>query len=158
MPTAVKAPAEIIELEDGEPLRAECQHFLECIRDRTSPVTDGAEGLRVLRVLDSCQRALLNEPADLIASNESGPKKAPPYFVHESAYVDEGAEIGEGTKVWHFAHIMKGARIGKRCIVGQNVNIDGGTVIGDNVKIQNNVSVYTGTVIETMCFWDLPVF
>ena len=152
IPTAVKAPAEIIELEDGEPLRAECQHFLDCIRARTSPVTDGAEGLRVLRVLDSCQRALLNEQADLIASNESGSKKAPPYFVHESAYVDEGAEIGEGTKVWHFSHIMKGARIGRRCIVGQNVNIDGGTVIGDNVKIQNNVSIYTGTVIEDDVF------
>ena len=63
---------------------------------------------------------------------------------HESAYVDEGAEIGDGTKIWHFSHVMKGARIGERCIIGQNVNVDGGTVIGNNVKIQNNVSVYTG--------------
>ncbi|MCD4823706.1 MAG: N-acetyltransferase [Phycisphaerae bacterium] len=74
------------------------------------------------------------------------------YFVHESAYVDEGAEIGEGTKVWHFCHIMKGAKIGRRCIFGQNDNIDGGVVIGDNVKVQNNVSIYTGTVIEDDVF------
>ena len=152
VPTAVKASAEIIEVQDREPLRAECQHFIECIQDRTVPVTDGAEGLRVLRVLDSCQRALLNDPANLITSTENSAKKAPPYFVHESAYVDEGAEIGEGTKVWHFSHIMKGARIGRRCIVGQNVNIDNGTAIGDNVKIQNNVSIYTGIVIEDDVF------
>jgi UDP-2-acetamido-3-amino-2,3-dideoxy-glucuronate N-acetyltransferase len=72
--------------------------------------------------------------------------------VHESAYVDEGAEVGEGTKIWHFSHIMKGARIGKRSIIGQNVNVDGGTVVGNNVKIQNNVSVYAGTVVEDDVF------
>jgi UDP-2-acetamido-3-amino-2,3-dideoxy-glucuronate N-acetyltransferase len=74
------------------------------------------------------------------------------YFKHESAYVDEGAEIGAGTKVWHFSHIQKGAKIGERCVIGQNVNVDGGTVIGNNVKIQNNVSVYTGVVIEDDAF------
>ncbi len=74
------------------------------------------------------------------------------YFVHESAYVDDGAQIGEGTKIWHFAHIMKGAIIGARCIFGQNTNVDGGVVIGDNVKVQNNVSIYTGTVIEDDVF------
>ena len=82
----------------------------------------------------------------------SRPKKELPYFVHESAYVDEGAEIGDGTKIWHFSHVMKGARIGQQSIIGQNVNIDGGTLIGNNVKIQNNVSVYTGTVIEDDVF------
>jgi UDP-2-acetamido-3-amino-2,3-dideoxy-glucuronate N-acetyltransferase len=75
-----------------------------------------------------------------------------PYFVHESAYVDNGAEVGAGTKIWHFAHVMKGARIGERCVIGQNVNVDGGTVLGNNVKIQNNVSVYTGAVIEDDVF------
>ncbi len=78
--------------------------------------------------------------------------KAPPYFAHESAYVDDGAEVGAGTKIWHFSHVMKGARIGERCVIGQNVNVDGGTVIGNNVKIQNNVSVYTGVVIEDDVF------
>ena len=65
IPTAVKADAEIVDLEDREPLRAECQHFLDCIESRTSPVSDGAEGLQVLRVLDACQRALLNGPVQL---------------------------------------------------------------------------------------------
>jgi UDP-2-acetamido-3-amino-2,3-dideoxy-glucuronate N-acetyltransferase len=75
-----------------------------------------------------------------------------PYFIHESAYVDDGAEIGPGTKIWHFCHIMKGAKIGQRCIFGQNVNIDGGVIIGSNVKVQNNVSIYTGTVVEDDVF------
>jgi UDP-2-acetamido-3-amino-2,3-dideoxy-glucuronate N-acetyltransferase len=152
VPTAVKAEGEVVDLEDREPLRAECQHFLNCVESRTSPVSDGAEGLRVLRVLDACQHAILNGSIDLEASGAPSQKKALPYFVHESAYVDEGAEIGAGTKIWHFSHVMKGARIGLRSIIGQNVNIDGGTVIGNNVKIQNNVSVYTGTAIEDDVF------
>jgi UDP-2-acetamido-3-amino-2,3-dideoxy-glucuronate N-acetyltransferase len=106
----------------------------------------------VLRVLDACQRAITNGAITLDASAASSQKKELPYFVHESAYADEGAEIGAGTKIWHFAHVMKGARIGQKSIIGQNVNIDGGTVIGNNVKIQNNVSVYTGTVVEDDVF------
>lgn len=74
------------------------------------------------------------------------------FFKHESAYVDEGAVVGSGTKIWHFSHIMKGARIGERCVFGQNVNVDGGVEIGCNVKVQNNVSIYTGTVIEDDVF------
>ena len=74
------------------------------------------------------------------------------YFVHESSYVDEGAEIGKGTKIWHFSHILKGAKIGEYCNFGQNVSIAGGTVIGNKVKVQNNVSVYEGTVIEDDVF------
>ncbi|MCG3174840.1 MAG: UDP-4-amino-4-deoxy-L-arabinose--oxoglutarate aminotransferase [Myxococcota bacterium] len=75
-----------------------------------------------------------------------------PYFAHESAYVDEPCEIGEGTKIWHFCHVLKNARIGRNCVLGQNVSIADGVVIGDRVKIQNNVSVYTGTVIEDEVF------
>jgi len=149
IPTAVKANAETVELEDREPLRAECQHFLDCVESRKTPVSCGAEGLRVLRVLDACQRAIKNGDIEVEPAIE---KKAPEYFVHESAYADQGAEIGAGTKIWHFAHVMKGAAIGKRCVIGQNVNVDGGTVIGNNVKIQNNVSVYTGTIIEDDVF------
>ena len=74
------------------------------------------------------------------------------FFKHESAYVDEGAAIGAGTKIWHFSHVMKGAVIGERCVLGQNVNVDGGVSIGNNVKVQNNVSIYTGTVIEDDVF------
>ena len=74
------------------------------------------------------------------------------YFKHESAYVDDGCQIGDGTKIWHFAHVQSGAKIGCGCILGQNVNIANDVVIGDNVKIQNNVAVYTGTTIESDVF------
>lgn len=74
------------------------------------------------------------------------------YFVHESSFVDEGAEIGNGTKVWHFSHILSGARIGRNCSFGQNVCVSGGVVVGDNVKVQNNVSIYEGTIIEDDVF------
>ena len=74
------------------------------------------------------------------------------HFVHESAYVDDGAEIGAGTKVWHFSHIMSGARIGRACNIGQNVVISPDVTIGNNVKIQNNVSVYTGVTLEDDVF------
>ncbi len=73
-------------------------------------------------------------------------------FIHESAYVDEGATIGAGTKVWHFSHVNAGAVIGERCSLGQNVVISPGVVIGDNVKIQNNVSVYDAVEIEDDVF------
>lgn len=152
VPTAVKAEGEPVALDDSEPLRAECQHFIECIASRSIPVSDGEEGLRVLTVLDACQRSLQNGTIQLAAAEAFAAKKDHPYFVHESAYVDEGASVGAGTKIWHFSHVMKGAQIGERCIIGQNVNIDGGTILGNNVKIQNNVSVYTGTVIEDDVF------
>jgi len=74
------------------------------------------------------------------------------YFVHESSYIDEPCEIGEGTKIWHFSHVMPGSKIGRRCNIGQNVVISPQVVIGDNVKIQNNVSVYTGVELEDDVF------
>jgi UDP-2-acetamido-3-amino-2,3-dideoxy-glucuronate N-acetyltransferase len=74
------------------------------------------------------------------------------FFVHESSYVDEGAQIGAGTKIWHFCHVMDSARIGERCNIGQNVFIAADVTIGNNVKIQNNVSLYTGVVVEDDVF------
>jgi len=74
------------------------------------------------------------------------------YFVHESSYVDEPCEIGEGTKIWHFCHVMKGSKIGRDCNIGQNVVISPAVVLGNNVKIQNNVSVYTGVELEDDVF------
>jgi UDP-2-acetamido-3-amino-2,3-dideoxy-glucuronate N-acetyltransferase len=76
---------------------------------------------------------------------------APP-FIHESSYVDEGARIGDDTRVWHFCHVMPGATIGERCSIGQNVVVMNGVKIGNNVKIQNNVSVYEGVEIEDDVF------
>jgi UDP-2-acetamido-3-amino-2,3-dideoxy-glucuronate N-acetyltransferase len=74
------------------------------------------------------------------------------YFVHESSYVDDGAQVGRGTKIWHFCHVMPGAVIGERCSIGQNVVVMPGTRIGTNVKIQNNVSIYEGVTLEDDVF------
>jgi UDP-2-acetamido-3-amino-2,3-dideoxy-glucuronate N-acetyltransferase len=73
-------------------------------------------------------------------------------FIHESAYVDDGATIGVGTKIWHFCHIMPGAVIGDRCSLGQNVVVMNGTRVGNNCKIQNNVSIYEGVELEDDVF------
>lgn len=73
-------------------------------------------------------------------------------FCHESSYIDNKVEIGEGTKIWHFSHIQKGATIGRNCTIGQNVNVASDSFIGDGVKIQNNVSVYDSVIIEDDVF------
>ncbi|HLP77861.1 MAG TPA: Gfo/Idh/MocA family oxidoreductase [Candidatus Paceibacterota bacterium] len=167
IPTPSKAKAEPVLVPEAEPLRAECQHFLTCCQERRAPCTDGDEGIRVLQVLQAAQRSLERE-GEAVRPDDRGPivtdrnsrsststatSPVPAdYFVHSTAVVDDGAQIGKGTKIWHFSHIMKGARIGERCVFGQNVNVDGGTVIGNNVKVQNNVSIYTGVVVEDDVF------
>ena len=74
------------------------------------------------------------------------------YFVHESSYLDRGAEVGNDTRIWHSCHIMGNARIGNYCNIGQNVHIAPDVIIGNNVKIQNNISIYTGVIIEDDVF------
>lgn len=74
------------------------------------------------------------------------------YFAHESAYIDQGCEIGEGTKIWHFSHIMANCKIGKNCNIGQNVVVSPDVILGNNVKVQNNVSIYTGVTCEDDVF------
>ena len=74
------------------------------------------------------------------------------YFVHSSSIIDEGAQIGSNTKIWHFCHIYSSAVIGEDCIIGQNVMIGPNVVIGNNCKIQNNVSLYEGVIIEDDVF------
>ena len=76
----------------------------------------------------------------------------PEYFAHESSYIDDGAQIGKGTKIWHFCHVMPGAVIGERCNLGQNVVVMSGSRLGNNVKVQNNVSIYEGVVLEDDVF------
>lgn len=75
-----------------------------------------------------------------------------PPFIHPSAYVDEGAQIGANTKIWHFCHVMPGAKIGENCILGQNVFVANQTQLGKGVKVQNNVSIYSNVYIEDDCF------
>ncbi|MFD2513874.1 acyltransferase [Pontibacter locisalis] len=74
------------------------------------------------------------------------------YFAHDTAVIDEGARIGKGTKIWHFAHIMSGCVIGDECNIGQNVVVSPEVVLGRNVKVQNNVSIYTGVTCEDDVF------
>lgn len=74
------------------------------------------------------------------------------FFKHESAYVDDPVEIGEGTKIWHFSHVQSGSKIGNNVVIGQNVNIGNNVIIGNYVKIQNNVSVYEGVTLEDYVF------
>ncbi len=74
------------------------------------------------------------------------------YFVHQSSYIDDGAKIGSGTKIWHFCHVMGNVQIGECCNIGQNVFVASDVIIGNNVKIQNNVSLYTGVVVEDDVF------
>lgn len=135
-PVANKTDAIIIELDNITPLENECRHFMECCIKRNKPITDGEEGLRVLRVLDMLSQSL--KTGEKIHSLKKN------YFAHETAIIDDGAIIGEGTKIWHYSHICKGAIIGKNCNIGQNVFIAGGAIIGDNCKVQNNVSIYAG--------------
>jgi len=148
VPIASKAEAQPVPFDSGEPLRNECQHFLECITTRQTPRTDGREGLRVLTVLQQCENALENtvRPRLIPAKREM------PYFVHDSAFIDEEVHIGEGTTIWHVSHILKNSRIGKNCRIGQNVVIGPNVVIGDGVKIQNNVSIYEGVTLEDNVF------
>jgi UDP-2-acetamido-3-amino-2,3-dideoxy-glucuronate N-acetyltransferase len=150
LPVARKAEGEAVAVEPGEPLKAECAHFLECIRTRQKPRTDGEEGLRVLQVLEACQRSLDSKGAPVQLASLSIPKL--PYFVHETAVVDQPSQIGKGTKIWHFSHILKNCRIGENCNIGQNVVIGPEVTIGAGCKIQNNVSVYKGVTLEDYVF------
>lgn len=149
IPIANKADAQPVELDQEEPLRAECQQFLNCVATRTKPRTDGEEGLRVLSVLQRCQEVL---GQGILGAKRLAPKPNKPYFAHESAFVDEGVDIGEGTSIWHTSHILKGSRIGKNCKIGQNAVVGPHVTVGDGVKIQNNVSVYEGVTLEDHVF------
>ena len=146
VPVPNKAKGRAVELEQVEPLRAECAHFLESVESRRAPRTGGEEGLRVLTVLQQCQSALQGK-----ARPAAGAGK-PDYFAHESAFLDEDVTIGSGTSIWHVSHILRNSRIGRNCRIGQNVVIGPNAQIGDGVKIQNNVSVYEGVTLEDNVF------
>jgi UDP-2-acetamido-3-amino-2,3-dideoxy-glucuronate N-acetyltransferase len=148
-PVPNRAEARPIPIDAVEPLKMECQHFLECIQTRQNPRTDGREGLRVLTVLQQCQDAL-QEPAS--NNKKVAPLRRANYSVHESAFIDDGVEIGSGTSIWHVSHVLRGSQIGKDCRIGQNVVIGPNARIGDGVKIQNNVSVYEGVTLEDRVF------
>ena len=146
-PIAHKSEGEVIELPPCEPLRLECEHFLHCLTTRENPRTSGASAIGVLQVLEACEESLRTEGSPVRVQT-----LRPNYFAHSSAVIDEGAEIGEGTKIWHFSHVMPGCKIGRNCNLGQNVVVSPQVKVGDNVKIQNNVSLYTGVELEDDVF------
>jgi predicted dehydrogenase/acetyltransferase-like isoleucine patch superfamily enzyme len=169
IPVAAKADAETVPVDMEEPLKFECQHFLECVAGGKPPRTDGKEGLRVLKVLQALQESINQNGFKIKLGQAHETKKADRkklspdsavsheqevnnYFVHESSYVDEKVEIGEGTRIWHFSHILSGSRIGARCNIGQNVVIEREVTVGDGCKVQNNVSIYKGVTLEDEVF------
>lgn len=162
LPVPSKAEALAIAVPQAEPLRQECQHFLDCIGSGATPRTDGHEGLRVLRVLARASAALA-QPGKVVPPDDvpsAAPVAEAPRVVgthpgvriHESAYVDAGVTIGEGTSIWHFSHILGDVTIGTKCSIGQNVVIGPKVRIGNGVKLQNNVSVYEGVMLEDGVF------
>lgn len=148
MPAPVKKEAAPVNHSSEEPLKEECRAFLEAIKTRKPPLTDGAEGVRTLRALAALQRSLGS--GEVVHMKQAAPGRR--YFAHPTAVIDEPCQIGEGTKIWHFSHVMPNARIGQGCNIGQNVFVGAGVKIGRNVKIQNNVSVYEGVELEDNVF------
>ena len=125
-----------------EPLIQEGRAFIDAINGQ--PVlTDGQEGLRVLRVLQRAQASM---------DDYHSPSEEKSYFIHESSLIDENCKIGADTKIWHFSHILKNTQIGNKVNIGQNVVIGPDVKVGNNVKIQNNVSVYPGVTLEDNVF------
>jgi len=168
LPVPHKAESKPIDISQiwKEPLRAECEAFLDAIRTGTPPITSGEEGLRVLRILEMSQHSLeekeqtreKNRDDSAFCSSKNGScpifstSSYEDVFIHPTAILDEGVEIGKGTKIWHFSHILSGSKIGENCNIGQNVVIGPNVVIGARCKIQNNVSVYKGVTLEDGVF------
>lgn len=145
LPVANKEEAISVDFVMDEPLKLECQHFLDCIASRQKPRTNGKKGLMVLQVLDASQKSLQREGAEV-------PLYDSDYYVHPTSLIEQPANIGKGTSIWHFCHVMPDVVIGSKCNIGQNVFIARNVRIGNNVKIQNNVSVYEGVVLEDDVF------
>lgn len=156
IPVAQKADYQVIPIDKAEPLKAELEHFIDCIRTRRTPRTDGREGLRVLKVLDMAEHSLskrAESSKNVHTSIAPHPSPlTPDVFVHESAIIDEGVSIGPGTKIWHFSHILKGTKTGQNCIIGQNCVIGPEVTLGNSCKVQNNVPLYKGVTLEDEVF------
>jgi UDP-2-acetamido-3-amino-2,3-dideoxy-glucuronate N-acetyltransferase len=154
-PKAVKATEEAgtaLPYGEGNPLKDECLHFLQSIRENSIPRTNGAEGLRVLSVLARASAALRGTTNGQRPSVHAGARVAQGAYVDETALVDDKVSIGKGSKIWHFSHVLGNVTIGENCNIGQNVVVGPNVSIGNNVKIQNNVSVYDGVTLEDDVF------
>ena len=154
LPVPTRGIPEKVSIPYAEPLKLECEHFIGCLTNQKQAKTDGAEGLRVLRVLNAAESSMNNnglrinlKPA--VTKPEAGRENL---FIHPTAQTDNNVEIGQGTKIWHFSHIITGSKIGGNCSIGQNVVIGPDAIIGNSCKIQNNVSVYKGVTLEDFVF------
>ena len=145
-PLPKKAMPTAIELEQCEPLKCECEHFVQCVAENDSPITDGEEGLNVLKILQAAQKSLKQKVPVSLGCEKSD------YFAHETAIIDSGASIGKASKIWHFSHILDKVRLGSSCTIGQNVMIGPNVTVGDKCKIQNNVSLYQGVELGKAVF------
>jgi UDP-2-acetamido-3-amino-2,3-dideoxy-glucuronate N-acetyltransferase len=152
VPVSEKANGIPVEFEPNEPLKEECEHFLECMASRQRPRTDGEEGLQVLSLLSACQESLEKNGAVIPFLSIETEVPASLYFVHPTSTVDQPCKIGSGVKIWHYSHIMKDCVVGEKCNIGQNVVVSPGCILGKNVKVQNNVSIYTGVICEDDVF------
>jgi UDP-2-acetamido-3-amino-2,3-dideoxy-glucuronate N-acetyltransferase len=171
LPVPTKADPERVDIAQAEPLRQECRHFIDCMTHGTQPITDGHEGLKVLKILNASQESL-NDNGRIIKLGQGAETKLDGQtisttgsagssarhaevqgaFVHPSAIVDDNVIIGRGTKIWHFSHILSNSKIAKNCNIGQNVVIGPDVDIGKGCKIQNNVSIYKGITLEDGVF------
>lgn len=147
IPQAEKAQGKSVPLEECEPLKIECAHFIECIKNRSTPFTDGNEGVNVLKVLNAFQ-ASLDKSGEKIELKQQENE----YYAHPTALVDKNTKIGGNTKIWHFTHVMKNTVIGNNCSFGQNCVVGPNVTIGNGVKVQNNISIYDGVEIEDDVF------
>ena len=138
----------VIAVNDAEPLRLECQDFINCIASRKKPKVSTARAIQVLRLLTACQESARSGGMPMIIERTTPTD----VFVHPTATIDPGAVIGKSTKIWHYCHVSAGAVIGERCVLGQNVYVGPNVRIGNGVRIQNNVSVYEGVTLEDDVF------
>jgi UDP-2-acetamido-3-amino-2,3-dideoxy-glucuronate N-acetyltransferase len=167
LPVPCKAEPERVKISEAEPLQHECRHFLDCISNGSEPITDGQEGLKVLRVLNASQTSLNhfgrkvlipinvrqaqnNERLSATVATLSTTRQG--IFVHPTAIIDDNVTIGKNAKIWHFSHVLSGSTVGQGCNIGQNVVIGPDVTIGRGCKIQNNVSVYKGVTLEDDVF------
>ncbi len=156
LPLPTRGEPERIETSQEEPLLLECRHFLQAIETGQNPLTDGLEGLRVLRVLNAAQQSL-EKNGQAIELKKWRPESFQTitqklYDCHETAVIDDNSIIGKGTRIWHFSHILHGCVIGEFCNIGQNVVIGPDVTIGSGCKVQNNVSIFKGVTLEDNVF------
>jgi UDP-2-acetamido-3-amino-2,3-dideoxy-glucuronate N-acetyltransferase len=151
IPVPTRGEPERVDLDQSEPLRNECEHFLKSISTGRKPLTDGSEGLRVLRVLNAGQQSL-NENGSPVHLAAGTTRPSATFFSHHTAIIDKDTSVGSGTKIWHFSHILPGSKIAEDCNIGQNVVIGPDVTIGRGCKIQNNVSIYKGITLEDDVF------